>query len=260
MRLKERHGFASMPRRRRRACVSSRSTRSKGRRELLPHLVAPLKAQRGRRQDQHALDAPPQQEFAQDQAGLDRLAEADVVGDQQVDARHAQCLEQRHELEVLDLHGAVEGARDRQRGRAARRRRDRGTAWPRSSARPGASASKSSAGIGSVRDGVGQRRGFEQRLPRLKLPEQSLLGRELVVLVVEVDQVQPARRRRRTARRRRRRRGGCAPWRTCRRGAGRARIDRGHDVVLAFVARFWGVRLVARVYNPRGRGRAGCTI
>ena len=81
-------------------------------REFVRHLVTPLEAQRCGRQDEHSLNAPPQQKFAEDESSFDRFTQADVVGDKEIDAWHAQRLEQRHELIVLDLHGAVEGARD----------------------------------------------------------------------------------------------------------------------------------------------------
>ena len=83
IRLNERQGLASMPSRRRSAWVSARSTRSKGKRELLPQLVAgPLQAQRGRREDQHTLDPSAQEELAQDQPRFNGLAEANIVGNE----------------------------------------------------------------------------------------------------------------------------------------------------------------------------------
>ena len=45
-----------------------------------------------------------------DEAGLDRLAEADVVGDQQVDPRHLERPDDRVELVVLDRDAARNGA------------------------------------------------------------------------------------------------------------------------------------------------------
>ena len=66
--------------------------------ELLRQLVLPLEQHRRRRGDDDHLDAAPEQHLADDQAGLDRLAEADVVGDQQVDAREIERLRQRQEL------------------------------------------------------------------------------------------------------------------------------------------------------------------
>ncbi len=58
--------------------------------ELLAHLVAATCTHRlGRADDQDRAGAVPQQELLDDEARLDRLAQPDVVGDQQVDARHA---------------------------------------------------------------------------------------------------------------------------------------------------------------------------
>ena len=48
--------------------------------ELVFHFLLPLGAQRGRRQDQHAPDAALAHQLGEDQARLDCLAQADVVG------------------------------------------------------------------------------------------------------------------------------------------------------------------------------------
>ena len=117
MRLNERHGFASMPSRRRRRSVSCRSTTSKPERELLPELFLPLPAQRCRGEDQDALDAAPEQKLGENQSRLDGLAETDVVGDEEAHARHAQRLEQRDELVALDAYAAMERACDGLAGR-----------------------------------------------------------------------------------------------------------------------------------------------
>ena len=69
-----------------------------GEAELALKLVLPLHRHGGRRGDDDEIDAPAQQQLARDEAGLDRLAEADVVGDQEVDARKPQRLAQRQEL------------------------------------------------------------------------------------------------------------------------------------------------------------------
>ena len=82
-------------------------------RELLPQLVAPLPAQRGGCEHQDTADAATEQQLGEDQPRFDGLAEPDVVGDQQTDARHAERLQQRHELVVLRAHGAVERTRQR---------------------------------------------------------------------------------------------------------------------------------------------------
>ena len=50
----------------------------------------------------------PQQQLLDDQAGLDRLAQADVVGEQQVGPRGLQRAAQRLELVGLDVRAAAE--------------------------------------------------------------------------------------------------------------------------------------------------------
>ena len=62
-------------------------------RELLPQLVTPLPAERSRGEHQDAPDPPPDQQLGQNQTGFDGLAEPHVVGEQQVDARHAKRLQ-----------------------------------------------------------------------------------------------------------------------------------------------------------------------
>ena len=69
-----------------------------GEAELALELVLPLHEHGGRRGDHDQVDAPPQQQLADDEPGLDGLAETDVVGDQQIDARQPQRLAQRQEL------------------------------------------------------------------------------------------------------------------------------------------------------------------
>ena len=64
--------------------------------ELVPHLVSPLEAQRCGRQNQDPLDPATDEQLAQDQPGLDRLAEADIVGDQEAHTGHLESFEQRH--------------------------------------------------------------------------------------------------------------------------------------------------------------------
>jgi len=57
-------------------------------------------------------------EFRKDESRLDRFSEADVGGDEHRDPRHPKGLEERDELEVLDLDARVEGRRDgKQSGR-----------------------------------------------------------------------------------------------------------------------------------------------
>ena len=76
--------------------------------ELLRHLVAPLAGQRRRADHQDAPGAVAQQQLLHDEPGLDRLAQPDVVGDQQVDPGHAQRLGHRFQLVVLDGDAGAE--------------------------------------------------------------------------------------------------------------------------------------------------------
>ena len=126
MRGNVRQGLASKPRRLRRRVRAGPVDDVEAERELVAHLLLPLRAERRRAEDQDAPHAAAQDQLGQDEARLDRLAEPDVVGEEERDPRHPQRLEQRHELEVLDLDGAVEGRRERKpldRTRAVRDRR-----------------------------------------------------------------------------------------------------------------------------------------
>ena len=76
--------------------------------ELLAHLVLPLQRQARRADDDHRAGPVPQQQLLDDQPGLDGLAEADVVGQQQVRPRGLQGPAQRLELVGLDVRAAAE--------------------------------------------------------------------------------------------------------------------------------------------------------
>ena len=56
--------------------------------------VLPLQEHRRRAGNDDFADLLPQQQLAGDQSGFDRLAEADVVGDEEIDARQEQRLSQ----------------------------------------------------------------------------------------------------------------------------------------------------------------------
>ena len=60
--------------------------------------AGPLLDEMGRAQDREAIRLAAVDQLAQDQSGLDRLADADIVGDQQPHDRKAQRHEQRHKL------------------------------------------------------------------------------------------------------------------------------------------------------------------
>ena len=132
---------------------------------LRRHLVPPLPDQRRRRQDQHALGHAAQQVFFEHHPGLDRLAEADLVGEQ-----HAAAELLEHLAHGLDLVPVGLDAAQRAAGRAARRSPARGlTASTRSAAgmAPGqrqghrlrpASVTRRAPPAGSPRAGIESRR------------------------------------------------------------------------------------------------------
>jgi len=71
--------------------------------EPLGHLCLPLLQERpGRGDDEDAAGSTACDQLRDDQAGLDRLAQADVVGQQQARARHPQASGDRHKLVGLD--------------------------------------------------------------------------------------------------------------------------------------------------------------
>jgi hypothetical protein len=76
--------------------------------KLFQHLDAPLLLQRCGADDQDSAGTVPQQHLLDDETGLDGLAQADVVGDEQIDAGHVDGAYQRVELEVLDADTAAE--------------------------------------------------------------------------------------------------------------------------------------------------------
>ena len=80
--------------------------------ELVPHLVPPLDLERGRADDQDAPSPVADDQFEGDQARLDGLAEAHVVGDQQVDPRHLDGPDHGVELVVLDVDARAERGLD----------------------------------------------------------------------------------------------------------------------------------------------------
>ena len=80
--------------------------------ELVVHLALPVREVRGRRHDQDGAGAVAEQQFLDDQARLDGLAEAGVVRNQQVDACHVDGADERVELVVFDGDAAPEGRQE----------------------------------------------------------------------------------------------------------------------------------------------------
>ena len=89
--------------------------------ELVLHLLAPLDAQARRADHEHRAGPVPQDQLLDDQPGLDRLAQPDVVGDQQVGPRHAERPYQRVELVVLNVDAAAERSLEQALVRAGQR-------------------------------------------------------------------------------------------------------------------------------------------
>ncbi len=80
--------------------------------ELVPHLVPPLDLERGRADDQDPPSPVPDDQFEGDEARLDRLAEAHVVGDEQADPGHLDGADHRIKLVVLDVDARAERGLD----------------------------------------------------------------------------------------------------------------------------------------------------
>jgi hypothetical protein len=68
---------------------------NEGEPELVFEPIPPLNRHRRRPRDHDKIDSPPQQHLAHDQASLDRLAEADIVRDQEVDPGQPERLPER---------------------------------------------------------------------------------------------------------------------------------------------------------------------
>jgi hypothetical protein len=76
--------------------------------ELVPHLIPPLNLNRGRAHNDDTADPVPEDQFLSDQSGLNRFAEADIIGDQEINPRHPQGADDGIKLVFLDLNTATE--------------------------------------------------------------------------------------------------------------------------------------------------------
>ena len=86
--------------------------------EAALELVLPLQDDGRRTGDDHSTDLLAKEELAENEPGFDRLADADVVGDEEVDAGEQERFAQRFELVGLDLDaGAVRGLKEAGIGR-----------------------------------------------------------------------------------------------------------------------------------------------
>src|ERR1700687_2169677 len=71
------------------------------------HFALPLSDKRGRARDEDPLHLLAHDHFAENEAGFDRFAESDIVGDEEVDARHLERLFQRFQLVGHDLDASA---------------------------------------------------------------------------------------------------------------------------------------------------------
>lgn len=138
--------------------------------ELVAHLVAPLHLQRGGADDQNLAGTVANNEFLAHQACLDGLTQADIIGDQQVGARHLDGSHDRVKLVIFHLDAAAEG----------------GLQGLDVSAGNGSPADRVEKGIqplGSIEaDGNWKRVPFGDFHPGLHLPDDLQLFAEVVIL------------------------------------------------------------------------------
>jgi hypothetical protein len=78
--------------------------------EFLCEFVLPLQQHRSGRGDNNHVDAAPQQQFTHDQARLDRLAETDIIGNQQIDTWQIERLGEREKLVGVEPNAGAKGS------------------------------------------------------------------------------------------------------------------------------------------------------
>src|SRR5260370_3822104 len=81
--------------------------------ELVAHLVAPLHLQRGRADNQYLARTMTYDKLLEDQACLNGLAQADIISDQEVCARHLDGPHDRVKLVIFHLNATAEGGLQR---------------------------------------------------------------------------------------------------------------------------------------------------
>ena len=149
--------------------------------ELLAHLVAPLQGQAGRAHDDDRAGPVAQEELLDDQARLDGLAQADVVGQQQVGARGRE-----RPAQGLELVGLQGGARAE--GRLEGPGVGGGDGAPAHGVDEGAQGVRVVEGLGG--DGVGQAPVRDHGVADLELPHHAqLLAHAVLVEGLEGDDV-----------------------------------------------------------------------
>src|SRR5947209_8072574 len=78
--------------------------------ELVAHLVAPLHLQRGRADDYYLACSVAYDKLLADQPGLNGLAQANIIGDEQVGTRHLDGSHHRVKLVIFQFDAAAEGS------------------------------------------------------------------------------------------------------------------------------------------------------
>jgi hypothetical protein len=155
--------------------------------ELVPHLVTPLELEAGRADHERRSSAVTENQLLENEAGLDRLAEADIVSDEQADARHVDRPRNGIELVVLDGDAGAE----------------RGVHGPNVRGGDGAPAHGiqkriESRGLVEAAGRVGEVRALEELRAGLELPDDGKLLAETVVDGLKIEQMLGGARRRRS--------------------------------------------------------------
>ena len=149
--------------------------------ELLAHLVAPLQGQARRAHDDDRAGPVAQEELLDDQARLDGLAQADVVGQQQIGARGRERPAQRLELVGLQGGARAEGGLE-------------GLGVGRGDGAPAHGVDEGTQGVGVVEvvggDGLRQAPVRDHRVTDLKFPDDAqFLAHAVLVEGLEGDDV-----------------------------------------------------------------------
>jgi len=144
--------------------------------EAAAHLALPLEADGSRAADEDEVSLLPQDELLHHQAGLDRLPEPDVVGNEEVRARQLQRLHERRELVNHVLYAGAE--RGLEAGRVGRAHR-----VPAQGVEVGAEVIRR---VETVRRAQATLLGFDGLRAQLEVPEH--LEPPAGIVVVEADQ------------------------------------------------------------------------
>ena len=138
--------------------------------ELVAHLVAPLHLQCSRADDQYLAGTMAYNKLLADQARLNGLAQSDIIGDQQVGARHLDGSHDRVKLVIFHLDATAEGGLQ-------------GLDVSAGNGSPAYRVEKGIQPLGSIKaDGNGKRIPFGDFDARLHLPDDLQFLAEVVIL------------------------------------------------------------------------------